>query len=394
MKKVRIAAAVLLLACASSAQAATTVTVKTINKSFSANNAEGFTLSNANAVTFTNTHNATNDVVVTALDSAGALVWNKTIDSGVDEIATAMTSDTQGNIWIAGSAAVLLSIETPTSVIGVENPDSVTVENSTPLRPDMMTLSIWKLSPAGVLLSTFRLEVGSVPLVNALDVDLQGISVAGVLADRPFILNCDLAGKFSKVINIGTALTIFNEISRTKSGLVNIYGSSSETLAGKKRVGTRDGILMTISSAGKITQLVRSSAGKATRDWQSATNTYATTGSVRVSSTIESAITQFTSAFKPVWTLRLPSTGESRITYGNKLTYLAFTSKTKITGITGWKPSQPTLMLIAFDSKGDMKAAYSFPGLTSPISLEYSQERGVTGLAFGAKNTVSIFQLN
>ena len=394
MKKVSISLAVLLLSAAASAHAASPVTIKTISKSFSVNNVEGFALSKANAVIFTNVQNATNDVVVTAIDAAGVQAWSKTIDSGVDEIATAITSDRQGNIWIAGSAAVLLSIESTTSVNGLDNPDSVTVDSVTSLRPDMTTLSIWKLSPSGVLVSTFNLEVGSVPLVNSLDVDSLGISAAGVLADRPFIVNSDVSGKFSKVINIGTALTSINDISRVKSGSVNIYGSSSESLAGKKRVGTRDGILMTISATGKITQLVRSSASKATRDWQSATSTYATTGSVKVAATTESAITQFTSAFKPVWTLRIPSTGESRIAYGNKLTYLAFTSKSKITGITGWKPTQPTLVLIAFDSKGVIKAAYSFPGLTSPIFLEYSQERGVTGLALGAKNTVSIFQLN
>jgi hypothetical protein len=203
-----------------------------------------------------------------------------------------------------------------------------------------------------------------------------------------------VSGKFSKVIYVGGEKTSLNDLKRLKSGSINLFGSSAETLFGKKPAGKRDGVLITISQSGKISQLVRSSAIKASRDWQSATETIATTGMVKVSTSTETAITQFTSAFKPTWTLRLAGAGASRVTFGNKLTYLAFTSTSKISGVTGWKPTTPGLVVLAFDSKGAIKSAYNFPGLTTPISLSYSLERGVTGLALSAKNTVSIFQLN
>jgi hypothetical protein len=116
-------------------------------------------------------------------------------------------------------------------------------------------------------------------------------------------------------------------------------------------------------------------------------------GPVITGKVTESAITKFTSTFSPTWTLRLPSAGASRSLSANGNSYLAFTSRGLISGITGWKPTSPSLLVLTFDSKGVMKAATALPGLVTPLSLHYSVNRGVVGLAAGGDGTVSIFTL-
>jgi hypothetical protein len=64
-----------------------------------------------------------------------------------------------------------------------------------------------------------------------------------------------------------------------------------------------------------------------------------------------------------------------------------------VAGVTGWKPSAPSLLLLTFDAKGQIKAAQSFPGLLRPLHLQVSRDRGVVGLASAANGSVSIFTL-
>jgi hypothetical protein len=68
-------------------------------------------------------------------------------------------------------------------------------------------------------------------------------------------------------------------------------------------------------------------------------------------------------------------------------------SKAEIKNIVGWKPVGTQLLLVAFDSKGQISSAYGSAELSSPISITYSKELGIVGLAKGLDGSTSIFHL-
>jgi hypothetical protein len=344
-------------------------------------NTELFLLSGKNSIFISNPSSKSADVQLTAVDASGVQVWQRTIDSGFDEAAMAVTSDPLGNIWIAGSAALALALETPTSLIGIDNPDQVNVDGAMQLRSDMNQLALWKVSVTGELLATYLSPQKIVPVVTALSATNSGVSIIGSLDGKPYLATVTTTGIFGKLLTIGTSKSELNAVVRNSDGSTSIFGSSAETLAGKKVAGVRDGVLAKVSKTGSITSLVRSSALKASRSWISGDSANLVSGPVVTGKVIESAITKFSASFSPTWTLRLPSTGASTTLSANGNTYLAFTSRGAISGITGWKPTAPALLVLTFDSKGAIKAATALPGLISPLSLQYSPARGVVGLA-------------
>lgn len=345
------------------------------------------------SIFISNPTNKSADIQITALDLSGGQLWQRVIDSGVDEVVTAATLDPQGNIWLAGSAALQSPAETSTPMAQIDNPDSVSIDAGTALRGDMNNLAFWKISATGEQLGTYLSPLKNVPAVTAISATNSGISAIGSLDSKPFVISATTSGLFGKLISIGTSKTELNALSRNSDGTISLFGSSSETLAGKKVAGIRDGVLIKLSKSGTITSLVRSSAQKASRSWVSGDSSNLLSGPVITGKSIETAITKFSTTFAPTWTLRVPSVGASTTMTANGNSYLAITSRSAISGISGWKPSQPSLLVITFDSKGVIKAATALPGLVTPISLHNSPTRGVVGLASSADGTVSIFTL-
>ena len=354
---------------------------------------ELFLQSGKNSIFIANISAKSADIQVTVVDLSGNQLWQRTIDSGADEVVTAATVDPQGNIWLAGSAALISAVETSTPITGIDNPDSVNVETNPSLRGDMKNLALWKISTTGELIGSYLSQLKNIPLVTAISATNSGMAVIGTLDAKPFVITATTSGAFGKLISIGTSKTELNAIARNSDGSLSIFGSSAETLAGKRVAGIRDGVLIKLSKSGSITSLVRSSVLKGSRSWISGDSANLLSGPVITGKSVETAITKFNTAFAPTWTLRVPSTGASTTLSANGNSYLALTSRGPITGISGWKPSQPSLLVITFDSKGVMKAATALPGLVNPISLHYSTARGVTGLASDADGTVSIFTL-
>ena len=354
---------------------------------------EGVVLSGKNTVLFQNINQLTSDIQITALDAARNQIWQRVIDSKVDEIAMSATVDPAGTIWLAGAVALPKMNETTTPVVGIDNPDNVVVETAKDLRPDMTNLAVWKVSPTGDLLATYQTPLNSVPIVNGVAANNLGISIIGSVDSKPFLITLSTAGVFSKLLTIGTANTELNAVARSSDGSSSIFGSSSETLAGKKLAGKRDGILIKVSKAGVITSLVRSSANKALRSWVSGDSSHLTSGPVITGSVTESAITKFSPTFTPTWSYRVPSNGPSLSLTASGNSYLAVTTSGAIAGISQWKPTKPSLLVLTFDSKGALKAATALPGLVKPLALQYSAALGVQGLASAEDGTVSIFTL-
>jgi hypothetical protein len=257
----------------------------------------------------------------------------------------------------------------------------------------MTHVGVWKLSAAGDLLATYQLSTPAIPVVSGLSVIHSGLSIVGSIDGKPFLLTATTSGVFGKITYFGSSKSEFNTVARNSDGSSTIFGSSAETLAGKKVAGIRDGILLKVSKAGAVTSLIRSSANNASRSWVSGDSLNLSSGPVIVGKTTETAITKFNTKFAPTWTLRVPSTGASLSLSANVNSYLAVASRAPITGLLKWKPAKPALIVLTFDSKGVLKAATALPGLVKPLSLQYSPSRGVTGLAAASDGTVSIFTL-
>ena len=337
-----------------------------------------------------------NDSSVRAIGSDGVEKWRLALTQGAASIATAMAADGTGNIWIAGSSAVApVLTPTPTPTVAPINPDNVVVDPKVPVRADLTVATLWKISNVGALISTYTAEPLSALLVNSIAVNAKGITLGGVRAtdtgNSGVIINADLEGKFVKPIFLGLGDTSIDVVVRGTDSSVYAIGNSAETLAGKKVAGYRDGIIAKYSSDGKLTSLVRSSAAKAKREWLSATNSLFLTGSVQTGQKFESALTKFATNLSPSWTYRFASTGATYSALGPSGSHFAaFTSKSAVKGISNWKPSKPTALLLTFDSKGALVDAKSAVG--TPIALGYSKDLGIV-LMSTSQTGVSIFRL-
>lgn len=337
-----------------------------------------------------------NDSSVRAIGEDGAEKWRLALTQGASSIATAMAADSAGNIWIAGSSANT-RVVTPGAVPTTApiNPDNVIVDPKVPVRADLTLATVWKISNTGALLSTYTADNTTALLINSIAVNTKGLTLGGINATNAgtsgVIITSDLEGKFGIPIYLGATDTSIEVVVRGSDSSVYAMGSSSETLAGKKLAGARDGVIAKYSSTGKLTALVRSSAIKAKREWSSATNSLFLAGSVQAGAKIESALTRFATNLSPVWTYRFASTGPTYAAIGPTGTqFAAFTSKSSVKGISNWKPSKPTALLLTFNSKGALADARTAPG--APIALGYSKDLGAV-LMSSNQTAVSIFRL-
>ena len=342
--------------------------------------AEGMFVTSKAIITYANIVGQSSDIQLRAIDFAGAQIWSKTIDSGRDEVATAINVDAQGSIWLAGNSASASPAETFTAIAGALNPDSVTVETPTEIRGDMKNISLWQFSLSGDLLSETDLKITQPALIDGISVNKTGASVL-LSRESGQSLALVIAGKMEKEIKIGTIKSKFNVIFRGADGSTSLFGSSSETLGGKKLAGKVDGILLKVSKTGSISSAVRSSASGATRDWQSATATNFLTGVVKSGTRIETAITKFNPSFAPTWTTRFPSTGTSLAAPGaNGSVFAILEPTTALKGVTGFKQKKGQSVALQFDSKGMLIGAFTDLLLSTPFVAGYSAEVGLVVL--------------
>jgi len=354
------------------------VAVKSAVKWAESAEVELFAVTAESVITLKNVLTNTANIEIQARDFAGTNLWSKTIDSGGDEVATAIAADNQGNIWLAGNSAVAASAETATTGGGALNPDNVTIENVTPLRQDMRQLTLWRISKVGEVTETFSSTQSEISIVEAISISPTGISAIGSRESGPFLISTNLKGEFGKELKIGTAKTKLNSVIRLGDGTVNLFGSSSETLVGKKLVGREDGVLIKVSKTGAIFSVVRSSAPRAQRSWTSATSTLFLTGYVKSGTTSESAITKFTSSFAPTWTTRIASTGTTLAANGPaKSFYVALEPTTAIKGLAPIKLVKGQSFVLQFDSKGLLVGAFSAAEMSAVKAITFSTVGGL-----------------
>ena len=327
-----------------------------------------------------------------AIDKSGKELWNLSLDQSAASIATAAAVDSAGDIWIAGATPLALGLNPPAPTATPVNPDNAAIPPSVFIS-DLQAVTMWKVSAAGVLMSTNTLPTSSVLFPTAIAVDKNGASVVGIISNDKgnagFLTNVDLTGSFSKLLQIGAASTTADAVVRHSDGSITVAGSSSETLGGKKVAGLTDGVLIKVSKALKITSVVRSSVAKGKRIWNSASNSLLLAGEVVAGGKTESAITKFSLAYAPTWTYRFASTGPTLSAASTQ----AFFISTGAVAQLNWNPKTPTPLLLTFDSKGLITAADSGPiGQKEVLGLLISKEFGVLALTSGAES-VSIFTL-
>jgi hypothetical protein len=327
-----------------------------------------------------------------AVDTTGKELWNLSLDQSVASIATAAAVDSAGEIWIAGATPLALGLTPPSPTATPVNPDNASVPANAVVG-NLQAVTLWKITAAGVLSFTNTLPTSSVVLPTAISVDRNGASIVGVIGTEKgtagFIVNTDKAGVFGKLLQIGSVSTTADAVVRHTDGSFTVVGSSSETLAGKKVAGITDGVIIKISKASKITSVVRSSAQKGKRIWNSASSTLLLGGEVIAGGKTETAVTKFSSSYVPTWTYRFPSTGPG-VTLGS--TYALFLS-TGATPQLSWNPKVATPLLLTFNAKGAVVAADSGPvGQREVLGVLLSKELGVLVVTSSA-DAVSIFTL-
>jgi hypothetical protein len=327
-----------------------------------------------------------------AVDTTGKEIWNLSLDPSAASIATAAAVDSVGDIWIAGATPLSLGLTPPSPSPTPVNPDNASVPPTSTLS-NLQALAVWKISSAGSLLSANTMPTSSVLFPTSISVDRNGASVVGIIGSEKgsagFLINTDKAGLFGKMLQIGLVSTTADAVVRHTDGSSTVAGSSSEALAGKKLAGVTDGVLIKISKSLKITNVVRSSAVKGKRIWNSASSTLLLGGEVVAAGKTETAVTKFSSSFAPTWTYRFPSTGPA-LTVGS--IYAVFIS-TGATPQLNWNPKAPTPLILSFDSKGSIIAADSGPvGQREVIGALLSKELGVLVVTSSAES-VSIFTL-
>lgn len=352
------------------------------------------------------------DGFVQALDSTGAVQWSLPLDNGSNEIATAATFDSSGNIWVVGSAqtpntspspsaspsptdSVSASPSaTPTSTSTILNPDGITADPLVPMRKDVTSLALWKISPAGVLLATYATEIGSPFLVRGAIFANNSIALVGIIATATghagFLIQSDLNGSVAKPILVGKADTELNALAKKSDGSLVLLGSSSETIAKQVRKGVKDGIIVVMSQLGKISSVVRSSNSASTRSWQSGTSSFFLGGDALGTGKKEAVVTKFASTFVPTWTMRFLSPGPALTVDSPTSHFFLFPSVGAVTGIKGWKPSKASALTLSLDSKGVLNGAYGALPIATPMAIGYSRDLGVVVLGRGPTG-VSIF---
>lgn len=384
LNKYLISAAIALIAMTNVAQGAPkTVSVKPLKVFSQSSSAEAIVANSKAIFTYENVLGLSADIKVRAFDFAGTEIWSKTVDSGLDELATAMTIDSQGTLWLVGNIAIAPQPESATAATEALNPDGIEVENIQPLRADMKNISVWQISATGEVIG--QSSIATVALIDAISVSSSGLSILASRENEPFLITFS-QGNFSKELKLGTAKTKLSAITRSGDGTTYLFGSSSETLGGKKLVGRTDGILIKAAKTGSITSVVRSSAPKALRDWQSTTSSLFATGSVKSGTTVESAITKFNSSFVPSWTTRISSTGRTLAASGANGSFYAILEPTSaIKGVTGFRSVKGQLVVLQFDSKGLLISAFTSAELTSSITSTYSNTAGLFLLTVDGK---------
>lgn len=210
----------------------------------------------------------------------------------------------------ASTSATATTAPTSTKSVPLVNPDNVVSSPVLPLRKDIDNLFLARVDLSGKIAEVVNTENKSGFLPNSIAVSpsntfLVGNEMNSENRSRGAIWKFNSEG-FADSFVFGDSRTVFSKAIATTSKSLTIIGNSAETIAQRKVVGKRDGIILTITEAnGKVSNLIRSSGNGALRSWDSASGNLQVAGTSRVGETKEAVITSFTSKRTVAWSTRI-----------------------------------------------------------------------------------------
>ena len=154
--------------------------------------------------------------VIAISPTNGSQLWDLPIPTSFDAVATAATIDPAGNIWVAGTSSIAVVTPTPTPTpTGVLNPSGVVVKPTPPVRSGLTNITVWEISPAGSLITSFQYAATQV-LSPSLITYVNG---SFVLTGADFKVTMSQTGKFSKFVSASFALPKVASTQNFKDGL-------------------------------------------------------------------------------------------------------------------------------------------------------------------------------
>ena len=141
------------------------------------------------------------DGFITAFDKNKLRIWDLRVGTVNDDIATAVTRDKSGNIWIAGATSK--PSESSTTIIDSSalNLDSITVEPASAPTNSLNRLTIWKVSSTGQLAATYSYDLDKTIFPSAISFDGSNFKISGEIAKglvaEQFAITLDQSGTFS-----------------------------------------------------------------------------------------------------------------------------------------------------------------------------------------------------
>jgi hypothetical protein len=140
---------------------------------------------------------------ISAYDRTGStLLWNLKLGA-IDSIATAVTKDSAGEIWVVGASPVRPDpLPTPSIPAETLNPSGVVPDTSTEL-PQLKELDIWRVSNNGLLLESHSKVMSAVIYPTSISIKSGKVIVVGSIASHAldiFTITMSADGTFGKEI--------------------------------------------------------------------------------------------------------------------------------------------------------------------------------------------------
>jgi hypothetical protein len=315
--------------------------------------------------------------------------WGLRLGNENSEIATSIAIDQEGSIWVVGAGNTVTQTTQPSNPAGVLNPDNVPINPTQTSSSPINKVKLWQISNSGILINSFEFQTENIiypkkVIVSGSNLIILGNTYLGA-STRGFFLLASKSGVFSDFSTIGSKSTQINSAIINNDLSVTAVGSSSEKLLKTKPLGKVDAITVRISSTGVIQQVARATLRSTSRSWNSIDQGLLQGGKVSYSNKTEAAITKFSALNKPVWNVRYLSRSTALVATG-KNSWATFVSSGAISGVSNWKPKNPTPVLLEFGQKAKLINAYT---IASPaVVIDSSTDIGTvlvtdSGKSFG-----------
>jgi hypothetical protein len=140
------------------------------------------------------------DGYLVSLDATGKHLWDLRLGTTNDDLATTMTTDSYGNIWVAGASTIPTPPSTPSSTPAATlNPAQVNAQPVTQPPVGFQRILVWEITSAGVLLNTYSTDFVDVAVPSVITLKNKVFTISGFSTNtklNKFSLTMSATGKF------------------------------------------------------------------------------------------------------------------------------------------------------------------------------------------------------